>query len=244
MKILAIDIETSPNLADVWGLWNQNVSLSQLRQSSRMISFAAKFLDEKKVYFYSDFHHGHTAMVSEAHVLLTKADALLHFNGNRFDIPALNSEFLLEGLTPPAPSKNVDLYRVAKKNFKFPSYKLQYISTALGLAGKVHHEGHALWTKCMSGDAKAWARMKKYNVQDILLLEELYEKLLPWIDHPHRGLYSGNDAVCSNCGSEELIKEGFSYTGQGKYQRFSCKICGRWSRGTKRIGSVSIVKEV
>jgi hypothetical protein len=32
----------------------------------------------------------------------------------------------------------------------------------------------------MEGDHKAWAEMKKYQIQDVNLLVELYDKLLPW----------------------------------------------------------------
>ncbi len=32
----------------------------------------------------------------------------------------------------------------------------------------------------MEGDDKAWAEMKKYQIQDVNLLVDLYEKLLPW----------------------------------------------------------------
>jgi hypothetical protein len=33
----------------------------------------------------------------------------------------------------------------------------------------------------MNGDDKAWREMKKYQVQDVVLLEELYQVLLPWL---------------------------------------------------------------
>jgi hypothetical protein len=32
----------------------------------------------------------------------------------------------------------------------------------------------------MEGDEKAWAEMKKYQIQDVNLLVELYDILLPW----------------------------------------------------------------
>lgn len=58
-KVLTLDIETSPNLAHVWSLWKQNVSLSQLMQSGQVICFAAKWHDKPKVTFHSDHHDGH-----------------------------------------------------------------------------------------------------------------------------------------------------------------------------------------
>jgi hypothetical protein len=32
----------------------------------------------------------------------------------------------------------------------------------------------------MNGDDKAWKEMKKYQIQDVQLLDSLYDILLPW----------------------------------------------------------------
>ena len=58
IKILTIDIETRPSLAYVWGLWDQNVGLNQVEEFGTVISWAAKWHGEKKVYFASDHHDG------------------------------------------------------------------------------------------------------------------------------------------------------------------------------------------
>lgn len=239
MRTLLIDIETSPLLADVWGLWQNNVSLNQLHESSRMLCFAAKWLGEPYVEFWSEYHDGPGLMVDKAWSLLNEADVVMHYNGRRFDVPHLNREFLLAGLLPPSPFKHIDLLDTAKKVFKFPSNKLEYVSKALGLKGKVHHEGHALWTKVMAGDEAAWKRMETYNKRDVVLLEQLYKKLRPWItSHPSHAAFEG-EHVCPRCGSDRLRKEGYAYTGQAKRQRYQCRKCGGWSQGT---GSVSLVR--
>lgn len=185
MKLLTLDIETSPNLAHVWGLWQQNVGLNQLLESGEVICFAAKWYDVEKPSFFSTFHHGKDEMVSAAHALLDEADAVIHFNGQRFDIPHLNREFVEMELSPPSPYSQIDLLKVVKKQFRFPSNKLDYVTKALGLDHKVSHAGHTLWVKCMAGDYQAWEEMKKYNVQDVVITEQLYDRLLPWIpSHP------------------------------------------------------------
>src|SRR5690348_2588211 len=127
MRTLAIDIETSPNLADVWGLWQQNVGLNQLRESSEMLCFAAQFEDEP-VQFYSSWDDGQVGMAAAAHRLLDEADAVLHYNGRRFDVPHLNREMLAAGFRPPSPFKQIDLLREVKSTFQFPSYKLAYVA--------------------------------------------------------------------------------------------------------------------
>lgn len=239
---MTLDIETSPNLAHVWGLWQQNVGLSQLLESGEVICFAAKWHGDEQTMFFSSFHHGKTLMIKTAHELLDQADAVIHFNGARFDIPHLNREFVEAGLTPPSPYAQIDLLKVVKKQFRFPSNKLDYVTKALGLDHKVSHAGHQLWVKCMAGDYQSWEEMKKYNVQDVVITEQLYDRLLPWISsHPSHGLYEdGEEERCPNCGSTNLKREGKAYTAVSAYQRFSCKDCGRWSRGGKRLSGVEI----
>lgn len=242
MRLLTLDIETSPNLAHVWGLWQQNVGLSQLLESTQMISFAAKWYDSKTVQFYSDYHHGHDEMVAAAWKLLDEADVIVHFNGRRFDERHLNREFFEAGLTPPSPYDRIDLLNVVKKRFLFPSNKLAYVTKVAGQEGKVQHEGHTLWIRCMAGDPKAWAMMKKYNKQDVTETEDLYVKLLPWIpSHPHRGLYGPlSDAQCPSCAGTSLVKEGLARTKLASFQRYHCADCGTWFRGGKAVERVDV----
>lgn len=238
MRTLTVDIETSPALADVWSLWKQNVGLSQLREVTHVICLAAKWHGEKgSPLFYSDHHDGHEQMIDKAYALIDEADAVVHFNGNSFDMPHLHREFLLAGFPPPSPYKNIDLLLAVRKQFRFLSNKLQHVATELGLGSKTQHAGHELWVKCMAGDEAAWNLMRKYNKQDVALTEKLYDRLLPWIPgHPHVGLYdSDGDNCCGRCGSKDLTKQGFAYTLLGKYQQYQCKKCGSWSRGKKAI---------
>lgn len=237
MRILLLDIETAPNLAHVWGLWNQNVGLPQLIESGYTLCWAAKWLGEKQVFFGS-LRDGKKKMVREIHKLINEADALVHYNGNKFDVPTLNKDFILCGLPPPSPSKQIDLLRVVKQKFRFPSNKLAYVSVALGIGSKVGHSGHDLWVRCMAGDPAAWATMEKYNKQDAKLLEKLFDKLKPWIKNlPNQGLYNAdNSEVCPKCGSENYQRRGFERTATCAYQRFQCCGCGGWFRSVRNIG--------
>ena len=181
MKILVIDIETRPNLAHVWGLWDQRVGLNQIVEVGTVICFAAKWHKSSKVEFASDYHDGHDAMVKRAWTLLDDADAVVHYNGKAFDMKHLQREFLLAGLPPPSPWVDIDLLLTVRQQFKFASNKLDHIASELGIGTKMAHEGFDLWRKCMADDKAAWGRMKRYNVQDVRLTETLYDRLMSWI---------------------------------------------------------------
>lgn len=237
MKILMLDIETAPHLAHVWGLWQQNVGLTQLLESGYTLCWCAKWYGEKEIFFESVSGIGKKRMTAKIHKLISEADAVVHYNGNKFDIPTLNKDFLLQGLSPPAPSKQIDLLKVVRAKFRFPSNKLDYVSQALDLGKKTKHEGFELWLKCMQGDSKAWATMEKYNRQDVLLLEKLFDKLKPWVKGMNHGLYNpDNSEVCPHCGSEHYQRRGMEHTTTCSYQRFQCCSCAGWFRSVRNVG--------
>ena len=230
LKILVLDIETSPHTGFHWGLWQQNISINQLVESSTVLCWAAKWVGDKKVHFASIMESTHKEMIKQVHTLIDEADAIITYNGKRFDMPTLNREFLLQGFKPPSPYKDIDLLQTARNKFKFASNKLDYIAQELGVGQKTSHEGMPLWIECMSKNPKAWKLMKKYNCNDVRLTEQVYLKLQGWINiHPNYNLYK-KDNVCPNCGSHNLQKRGVACNTKNMYQRFQCQGCGKWSR--------------
>jgi uncharacterized protein YprB with RNaseH-like and TPR domain len=180
VKILLLDIETTPMQVYTWGLWDQNIGINQIIKSTEMMCFGAKWLGQKSVIFKSAHHDGKKAMLEELHKLMDEADVLVGWNSASFDHKHINREFLENEMLPPSPTKDLDLMTVTKANFQFPSNKLDYVAQKLGVGSKVKHSGFELWIKCMEGDEKAWREMKKYQIQDVQLLDSLYDILLPW----------------------------------------------------------------
>jgi len=231
LKILLLDIETSPNVAHVWGLFKQNVSISQLQSSSYVMMWSAKWLGGNDMHFGSMHKSTAKKMLKPIHALLDEADAVIHYNGKSFDIPTLNKEFLLYGFRPPSPFKEVDLLLTARDRFRFPSNKLDYICKALNLGEKTKHAGHELWVRCLAGETAAWKEMEAYNRNDVVLLESLYNKLLPWIrNHPNRGTFDEGGNQCPNCGGHKLQRRGYARTQVNKFVRLQCTDCGTWCR--------------
>jgi len=241
MKILFLDLETSPNLAHVWGLWDQNIAIGQLVNSTEVICFGARWNNSEKVIFKSVYHHGKKAMLKEMHRLLDEADVVVGWNSISFDTKHMNREFLEAGMKPPSPFKDLDLMRVVRSQFRMPSNKLDYVSQLLGVGAKVKHSGFDLWLDCMAGKRKAWVEMKEYQIQDVNLLIDLYEILKPWIKNgPHVALHNNVEGGCRNCGSTHLNRRGVAKTASATYQRFQCQDCGSWNRGTKKLTSTSM----
>jgi len=86
-----------------------------------------------------------------------------------------------------------------------------------------------LWKSCLNGDKEALDKMREYNINDVLILEENYLRVRPWIkNHPNIGLFVDNNKLtCANCGSTNLVKANSNYTTTvNSYETYRCKNCG------------------
>jgi hypothetical protein len=231
--VLTIDIETSPALAYVWGLWDVNVSVSQIVAPSRMLCFAGKWLGDKSTTFASEFHDGKKVMVQTIWDMLNDADICIGYNHVRFDIPHINREFMLAGLVPPSPVQHIDLLTVMRRNFKMMSNKLGYVTNAVGLDTKLDTGGQALWNDVMQNDPKAWEKFRRYNIQDVVITEQLFTLLAPWIKSPHAGLWTGDLSSCYACGSSRLVAHGVTRSKSAAWPLVQCADCGAWNKVLK-----------
>jgi hypothetical protein len=243
-KVLLLDIETAPILAYVWARWKQNVAMNQVAEDWQILTWAAKWLDDKHVYTGTAFDgenvHDDAKMLWNLHGLLDEADIVIAHNGKRFDIPRINARLMKAGMAPPSPYKQIDTFIEAKKTFAFTSNRLDDLGDFLEVGRKKDTGGFSLWTRCLQGDASAWDKMLKYNIQDVKLLEKVYLALRAWMpNHPNLGVYTDDlEPQCPKCGGNHLQHRGYAYTQVGKYHRYQCLDCGGWSRGRFTINEI------
>jgi hypothetical protein len=230
-RILSLDIETAPASVYVWGLFDQNISLDQIIKPGRIICWAAKWFGEPEVH-YADERGGPREMFTAIHGLLCQADAVITYNGDKFDLPKLLGGFVGHELAPPPPLASIDLLKTTKR-LGLQSNKLQFLSEFLEIGSKVKHEGFPLWVACMNGDEKAWARMTRYNKGDVRLTERAYKRLRPYIkNHPYIG--AGVIEACPTCASANLQRRGYARTRSFVTERLQCQGCGSWTQGSRQ----------
>jgi DNA polymerase elongation subunit (family B) len=246
LKILVLDIETAPLMGYMWDVWQQNIQPAQIISEWFCFTWAAKWLFEKKV--YSGRLTGKEALkqndkriMGGVWELLNEADVVIAHNGDKFDIPRLNTRFIIHRINPPTPYQSIDTLKTVRKQFAFSHNKLDFVNQMLSLPRKQKHEGFDMWNKCFKGDEKSLKEMEKYNIQDVRILEEFYLRLRPWIKpHPNLGLFilDEKEFRCPSCGSKELTLEGkLYYTTVNAYEQFRCK-CG--AVGRKRTAAIDI----
>lgn len=243
---LFIDIETAPDVVWTWGVYQANAIA--VKEHWYVLSFAAKWRGERGAIIvkglddYPGYKGGDSTekdLLQDIHDLLDKADIVVAHNGADFDVRKLNARFIYHGMTPPSPYRVVDTKRDLTKVARFSSNRLNWLSKQLGTGEKtMEHHDWKLWEGCMDGDAKSWRAMKVYNRHDVVLLQELYEILAPWIEQPNAAMW-GSDyrPSCANpaCGSRKLEKRGFARAKTRIYQKYQCKDCGAWTRDVKCI---------
>lgn len=239
MKILVLDIETSPNLTWAWDnmLYQSSIPHYMIIDHARMLCWAAKWVGKKTTYFR---HETDKDFLEKLWDLMDAADAVVHYNGKKFDRKFVNMELIEAGFYPPAETPDIDLLPIVRKTFKFPSYKLDYVASRLLGEQKKSTGGFGLWPAYMEG--KAWARkkMREYNIEDVRLTEEVYKEILGWIpNHPNHGLYveDQDNPICRNCGSDDVKMNGDEYDASGvfAYKRLKCNDCGANLRGRSAV---------
>jgi hypothetical protein len=243
-KVLIFDIETSPLKAFVFqkSVWKANISADQVISEWFMLCWSAKWLFGDTV--ISDRLTGKEAkaendsrIVRGLWALLDEADIVIAHNGDAFDVPNMNTRFVIHDLPPTSPYQTIDTCLVAKRQFGFTHNSLNGLANIFGFDVKLDTD-FDLWKRCVDGDDTALAYMQKYNKHDVLLLEDVYMKLRPWIKgHPNLGLYVESDEpVCPNCGSDKvtMLEGKFSYTSVSKFPLFRCN-CGAYGRVRKSV---------
>lgn len=244
-KVLIVDIETAPMLGYVWSLWENNVSLEQLYKDWHLLSWSAKWLDDppEKI-MYADQRNAKNiendkVILKKIWKLLDEADIVITQNGKAFDHKKLNARFVLQGMQPPSSYKHIDTLLIAKKHFAFTSNKLAYMSDRLCKKYKklksTKFPGFELWLQCLAGNKSAWNEMEKYNKYDVLALEELYYKLIPWDNSIDFNLYYDSTDIVCKCGSKKFTDNGYAYTAVGKFKRYKCKVCGSETRSRTNL---------
>lgn len=228
-RILFYDIETTPNLGYIWGKWEQNVIAYE--KEWQVLSVAYKFKGDKNVSFLSrKGQDDDRSVVKAVHALFNDADVLVAHNGDSFDQKKMKARMLFHRLKPTKQLVSVDTKKVAKRYFAFNGNGLDDLAQHLGIGRKLKHQGFDLWRGCMADDAKSWRIMEKYNRRDVVLLERVYDRFLPWIEnHPNVGKIlnpAGKGPACPNCGDKRTRNNGLKASRAGVRQQRSCLSCG------------------
>lgn len=241
-RILFYDIETAPMLIWAWGIWEQNAIAVEKQWYIMSISYKWEGDRKPTTIALPDFElykkdpENDRELAKKLHELFSEADLIVAHNGDKFDQKKTNTRLIYHGFTPPSPYKTIDTLKLARKYFAFTSNRLGDLAEFLGIGKKLDTGGFGLWRDCIKYNLKAWTKMKKYNAQDVVLLEGVYNRLRSWHStHPNITITTGESLLCPVCGGPTTQKH-WNNLKSYRTRRYLClnEKCGKWSSGKRQ----------
>lgn len=213
IKRLFFDIETGYYILKIRAFQLKNYikffNPDDIVQEKEILCISYKWQHEDVVHTL-DWSMGEKKMLKKFIDIMGEADECVGHNGDRFDIREIRTRCLFHGILMFPHYRTLDTLKKSKHYFRFASNKLDYIGKFMGIGGKLEHEGFQLWIDVVEGSKSvskiALEKMIKYCERDVVLLEDTFSVLSPFIDHnTNFAVLSGGDRWdCPECTSSKV----------------------------------------
>lgn len=230
-KVLIYDIETSRVEARLWWSGKQYVNGAQITSDPSVITIAWKWLGEDEIHCLTwDKNKSDEKLIKSFLKEYNCADLVIGYNNNRFDNKWINTRALKYDLDVNTYVKSFDIMKQSKSLFRLPSYSMNYLAKYVGVKTKLQHSGLSMWDQIQYGTKKeakkAMEMMVEYNVQDIVVTEQVYLKVRKYMKNPiHLGALKGKSkSSCPTCGGTNVKLHKTTCTQAGTIQHImKCK---------------------
>ncbi len=225
-RIVYFDIETSPNEVLSWRIGrNLTLTMDNIIKERQIICACWKYKGDPTVYSV-DWGRAMSdvKVVKKLIKVIGESEVAIAHNGDGFDLKWLKGRAMMLHLPPISNISSIDTYKLSANNFNLNCHKLDYLSKIATGKGKLHTE-YQLWKDVIKGKQRALKRMVTYCKRDVVLLEKVYEYILPYVDNlpVHFGIIEGGDKfACPKCGTYDFIKYGKYHTAANSYQKYRC----------------------
>lgn len=181
IKRLFFDIETSPNVVFSWRIGNKiSLSHDNIIDERAIICVCWKWEGEDKTHSLQWNKGDDKDLLQKFAKIIDSADEVVGQNSDRFDIKWLRTRAIFHNIPISPKFNSIDTLKMAKQGFNFNNNRLDYMGKYLGLGGK-NETGYSLWKDIILSNSKeAMFTMIEYCKKDVILLEEVYQKLKPF----------------------------------------------------------------
>jgi len=177
-------------------------------------------------------HFNDKNVLVEASKLIEEADILVGHFASVFDRRFIQGRLLIHSLPPIPATRLRDTCMIARSVANYSSNRLKYLAKILNFKHqKLDNDWPNAWFQVMVGNIKALHGMAKYCRGDVLALEELYNRLLPF-DNAHPRIYTDR-SLCGKCGAKVHYR-GIAFVNNNQYRRYQC-VKGHWGRETSKV---------
>lgn len=233
LKRLFFDIETSYYLVPTFQFWKVNINPDNIIREKKIICICYKWQYEDKVHtLVWDKRQDDAKLILDFIQVIKHADEIVAHNGDKFDMKELRTRALLtDNLMFPV-YRTLDTLKKARQYFRFASNKLDYIGKVLNVGRKLDHEGMQLWIDiCEHKKKSALDKMLEYCKQDVILLEDVYAVMSPYIYHnTNFAVLQGKPKwYCPECASNDVQLSHTDATAMGIIRRhMKCNNCRKF----------------
>lgn len=242
-KVLLYDIETLPNKGYFFQCYDargNNINTDFIIKERSIISIAYKWYNvgtEADVISIADFPkefkkdpHNDRKVLEKFAKVLDDADFIVGHYSDKFDNKFIQARTMINKLPPLKMPTEVDTHKLLKKHFLLNANRLGYVGKLLGLGGK-NPMGIDDWLGCANGDIDSVRKMTEYNQQDVVLLEQIFKQILPYVKHKidFTILHNKEEVgiACTGCGSTHFKRNGRKVLSKSVCQNFQCLECGK-----------------
>lgn len=197
LKVLHLDIETSPCLVYSYPLRDAYIAENQIVVEPKVTSIAYMSENLKECFsvewdWLGDIvinQHGvtgggdDTAMLEAFGKIVSDADLIIGQNSDSFDMKILQWRMNVLRLQPIEHLLSIDTLKMSRKVFRPPSHKLNHRSSVYGFGGKIKQD----MDDCMDvarGHVQKQALRVKYNVKDVVDTRKVFWHELPYYQLP------------------------------------------------------------
>lgn len=239
IKRLFFDIETSYYLVPTFQFWKANINPDNIIREKKIICICYKWQYEDKVHrLVWDRKQDDSKLVEQFIQVIKEADEIVAHNGDKFDMKELRTRALLTGNLMFPVYRTLDTLKKAKQYFRFPSNRLDYLGNVLQVGRKLDHEGMKMWIDiCEYKSKDALSKMVEYCEQDVILLEDVYTAISPYIYHNTNFavLKGGERWDCPECASKNVKLSHTDATAMGIIRRhMKCLDCRKFFKISNR----------
>lgn len=234
---LFFDIETSPCILLAWGPgFKLSIPHENIVRERAIICIAWKWEDSKVVRCETwDKHQNDKAMLKQFVGVMHQADEIVGHNSDRFDTPWIRTRCLYHGIPMSPEFVSIDTLKAARSKFRFNSNRLDYLARFL-LGDQKRPTGFDLWKRILlDKDPVALRKMQRYCKHDVRLLEQVFQKLSPFLPaKTHRAVAKGDEprflGMCPECASERTTINRYRTTAAGHRKVvYQCQDCGKYN---------------
>ena len=184
MKVAFLDIETT--------------NLNATRGLGFILCASMKMQDSKKVHTvridgnpkYRKCLYNDTGVIDGIAAWLydKDPDIIVHFNGDFFDIPYINTRLIGAGKRVLPPCRYIDHWKTSRYKLKLHSHSMDALATHLAVKHKKTRFDPDVWQRAAYGSRPDLDKIVHHCELDVLVLQDCHQRVVPLL-RTLRGLY-------------------------------------------------------